>query len=126
MRFLIDECLSPDLVIDAGEAGYEAHHVARVGKAGWQDWNVVRYACDGNLVLVTNNAADFRRLYAAEPLQAGLVIILPNDVRMVQRRVFLAVLDLLDEIGEPVNQVVEVGLDEDEVTMSVYTLAQER
>lgn len=35
MRFLIDECLSVDLVTIAAQAGYEAYHVARVGKAGW-------------------------------------------------------------------------------------------
>ena len=37
MRFLIDECLSVDLVTVAGESGYEARHVAHVGRAGWKD-----------------------------------------------------------------------------------------
>ena len=44
MRFLIDECLTVDLVSVANRAGHEAHHVTRVGKAGWKDWNVARYA----------------------------------------------------------------------------------
>jgi hypothetical protein len=44
VRFRIDECLSVDLVAVAGETGHEAQHVARVGHAGWKDWNVVRYA----------------------------------------------------------------------------------
>lgn len=57
MRFLIDECLTVDLVAVAGQLGHEAHHVAHVGKAGWKDWNVARYASDGDFVLVTNNAA---------------------------------------------------------------------
>ena len=52
MRFLIDECLSVDLVTVAGESGHEAQHVAHVGRAGWKDWNVVRYARDGDFVLV--------------------------------------------------------------------------
>jgi predicted nuclease of predicted toxin-antitoxin system len=56
VRFLIDECLSVDLVTVAGESGHEARHVAHLGRAGWKDWNVVRYARDGNFVLVTNNA----------------------------------------------------------------------
>ncbi|HEY4212377.1 MAG TPA: DUF5615 family PIN-like protein [Steroidobacteraceae bacterium] len=34
MRFLVDECLSLDLVTVATEGGFEAHHVAHVGKAG--------------------------------------------------------------------------------------------
>jgi hypothetical protein len=50
-RFLIDQCLSIDLAAVAAEAGFEAQHVARVGKAGWQDWNVLRYANVGDFVL---------------------------------------------------------------------------
>jgi Domain of unknown function (DUF5615) len=65
VRFLIDECLSIDLVTIAGGSGHEAQHVAHVGRADWKDWNVVRYARDGDFVLVTNNASDFRQLYAA-------------------------------------------------------------
>jgi predicted nuclease of predicted toxin-antitoxin system len=60
VRFLIDECLSVDLVTVAGECGHEAQHVVHVGRAGWKDWNVVRYARDGDFVLITNNASDFR------------------------------------------------------------------
>jgi predicted nuclease of predicted toxin-antitoxin system len=54
VRFLIDECLSVDLVTVAGQCGHEAQHVAHVGRAGWKDGNVVRYAGDGDFVLVTN------------------------------------------------------------------------
>lgn len=92
---MIDECLSVDLVSVAGQAGHEAHHVARAGKAGWKDWSVVRYARDGDFVLVTNNASDFRRLYAAEPLHAGLVIVIPVVGRALQRKLFRAALDEL-------------------------------
>ncbi len=88
MRFLVDECLSVELVIVATEAGYEAHHVAHVGKAGWNDWNVLRHACENDFVLVTNNAADFRKLYAEESLQTGLVILIPNVPADLQKRLF--------------------------------------
>jgi predicted nuclease of predicted toxin-antitoxin system len=88
VRFLIDECLSVDLVATAGQSGHEARHVAHVGRAGWKDWNVARYANDGDFVLVTNNASDFRQLYAAEPLHAGLVILIPNVGRVLQQRLF--------------------------------------
>jgi predicted nuclease of predicted toxin-antitoxin system len=120
VRFLIDECLSVDLVTVAGESGHEAQHVARVGRAGWKDWNVVAYARDGDFVLVTNNASDFRQLYAAQPLHAGLVILIPVVSRDVQRRLFKAALDELVVIGEPVNRVIEVDLDDDEVTLTLY------
>ena len=36
-------------------------------------------------MLVTNNASDFRKPYAAEPIHAGLVIIVPNAGRAEQR-----------------------------------------
>jgi hypothetical protein len=39
VRFLIDECLSIDLVAIAGQCGHEARHVAHAGRAGWKDWN---------------------------------------------------------------------------------------
>jgi predicted nuclease of predicted toxin-antitoxin system len=106
MRFLIDECLSVDLVSVAHRAGHEAQHVARIGKAGWKDWNVLRCASDGDFVLVTNNASDFRRLYADELLHAGLVIIIPNVGRILQQQLFL----------------LEVNLDGDEVTFDAYDL----
>ena len=122
MRFLIDECLSVDLVTLAGEAGHEAQHLAHVGRAGWKDWNVVRYASEGDFILVTNNASDFRQLYAAQPLHAGLVILIPAVSRVLQRRLFKAALDELATIGEPVNRVLEADLDGDEVTLALYDL----
>ena len=69
MRFLIDECLSVDLVIVAGESGHEARHVAHVGRAGWKDWNVVRYASDGDFIAAQGDATlygkdlQFHRVY---------------------------------------------------------------
>src|ERR1019366_1978201 len=113
MRFLIDECLSIDLVSVASEAGHEAQHVARVGKAGWKDWNVARYASDGDFVLVTSNASDFRRLYAKQPVHAGLVIILPNVNRIEQQRLFLGALAELGTLGEPIKRVLEVDIEGD-------------
>ena len=122
MRFLIDECLSVDLVAVAGQSGHEAQHVAHIGRAGWKDCNVVRYASEGDFILVTNNASDFRQLYAAQPLHAGLVILIPAVNRELQRRLFKAALDELAAIGEPVNRVLEIDLDGEEVTLTLYYL----
>ena len=122
MRFLVDECLTVDLVSVARQAGHDAQHVAHVGKAGWKDWNVARYASDGDFILVTNNASDFRHLYAAEPLHAGLIILIPNVDRVLQQQLFRAALDELAVIGEPVNRVLEVDLDGEDVTLTLYDL----
>lgn len=125
MRFLIDECLSVELVAVAGEPGHEAHHVAHVGRVGWKDWNVLRYARAGDFVLVTNNASDFRQLYAAQPLHPGLIILIPVVNRNVQRQLFKAALDELAIIGEPVNRVLEVDLDGGEATLTLYDWPQQ-
>ena len=122
MRFLIDECLTVDLISIAGQAGHEAQHVAHVGKAGRKDWNVLRYAAEGDFVLVTNNASDFRRPYATQQLHAGLVIIIPSVNRVEQQRLSRGALDELAQFGEPVNRVLEVGLEGDEVTFDFYDL----
>lgn len=122
MRFLIDECLTIELVAVANRAGHEARHVAHIGRRGWKDWNVVRYAAESDFILVTNNASDFRRLYAKEVLHAGLVILIPNVRRELQRRLFRGALDQLAIIGEPVNRVLEVDLDGDDVTFALYDL----
>jgi predicted nuclease of predicted toxin-antitoxin system len=122
MRFLIDECITTTLVSVASEAGYEALHVAHVGRAGWKDWNVLRYAAEGDFILVTNNASDFRRLYATEPIHAGLVIIIPNVGRAEQRRLFRGALDELIRHGDLVNQVFEVDVEGDEVTFTIYEM----
>jgi predicted nuclease of predicted toxin-antitoxin system len=125
MKFLIDECLCLDLVLVANQAGYAAEHVARVGKAGWKDWNVARHAGDGDFIVVTNNASDFRRLYARQSLHAGLVIIIPSLNRVQQCQLFRGELDELGAIGEPINRVLEVDIDGDDVTFTLYDLPED-
>jgi len=122
MRFLIDECLSLDMVSVAAEAGHEAHHVAHVGKASWKDWNVARFAHERELIIVTNNASDFRKLYAAEPLHAGLVILVPSVGRELQKQLFSGALDFLAGSGEPINQALEVGIEGEDIVFSLYDL----
>jgi hypothetical protein len=97
-------------------------HVAHVGRAVWKDWNVARYASERDFILVTNNASDFRHLYAAQSLHTGLVILIPAVNRVMQQRLFKAALDELAVIGEPVNRVLEVDLNRDEVTLTLYDL----
>jgi predicted nuclease of predicted toxin-antitoxin system len=124
MRFLVDECLSPDLVTIAHQNGREAYHVAHLGKAGWKDWNVVRHACDNNFVVVTNNAVDFRRLYADEAIHPGPVILISNVERPIQQELFQFALTQLAAIGELINGVLEVDLDGEEIVVNIYDLPE--
>lgn len=67
-----------------------------------------------------HNASDFRRLYAAAPLHAGLIIIIPNVGRMVQQQLFSGAIEELTQLGELINRVLEVDLDGDEATFNTY------
>lgn len=46
-KFLIDECLSPDLATLARQRGFaESSHVTWLGKAGWKDWELKHFILD--------------------------------------------------------------------------------
>ena len=62
MKFLIDECLSPELVALARSRGFhESTHVTWLGMRSRRDWTIVQRAIDEGFVLVTNNTVDFSR-----------------------------------------------------------------
>jgi predicted nuclease of predicted toxin-antitoxin system len=122
VRFLIDECLTVQLVAVAADHGYEAHHIAHLDMTGQKDWDIARHAQENDFIFVTNNAAHFRTLYATQELHPGLVILIPNVRADLQRRLFTGALEQLAECGEPVNQVLEVDLDGEEVIYSLYDL----
>lgn len=74
MKFLIDECLTPELVSLARARGHhESSHVTWLGLRSRSDWAIVRYAVAESFVLVTNNSVDFRALLGREEIHAGLV-----------------------------------------------------
>ena len=77
-RFLIDECLSPDLAAAARARGHEAYHLVHLGRAGTQDWSIVRFPGTSDHVLVTNNARDFLALFGRLELHDGLIVVLPS------------------------------------------------
>ena len=120
MRFLIDECLTLELVREAEKAGFEAHHVAHLGKASTKDWVIRDYAIEGDFVLVTNNATDFQALYAATDLHPGLVIVVPNVALDKQVLLFRAALERISQSGDMTNKVLEVDISQDEITLALY------
>ena len=124
MVFLIDECLHPSLVKVAEERGHQAHYLVYVGMQGWKDPDVLRRVAERDYTLVTNNAADFRRLYADLDLHAGLIIVVPNVKPSRQQVLFEAVLDHLG-LQTLVNTVVEVEFEDDRVAITEYNLPNE-
>ncbi len=122
MNFLIDECLHTSLVEVAVDRGHEATHVTFRGLSGMRDWNLMAPIREGEFTFVTNNAKDFRRLYAREEIHAGLVILIPNVPPADQRGLFDAVLEDLVAAPGLVNEAIEVGVVDGEIEITRYVL----
>ena len=109
MRFLIDECLHESLVGTAHAAGFEASHVNHLGLSGRPDWALFERIIQDEFTFVTNNRADFIRLFGGANLHSGLIVLVPNVVPALQRALFRAALQC--SAGNAlVNTVVEVRL----------------
>jgi len=118
-RFLIDECLSPDLVQVAIDAGFECTCVRDRGLLGARDDFLMKFLLKEDFTLVTENAADFRALFGVQELHPGLIC-LGSEKRMdreTQRELFQVA---LKEIGQDlINQLLEVIEDDNgEITVS--------
>ena len=126
LKFLIDECLSPDLAQLARDRGYHgSSHVTWLGKAGWKDWQLRDLILEQDWTFVTRNSVDFRGpsdqpgaegQYANVPIHAGLICI-NGTGRMsgeVEIELFAAVLDQIGTVEYLVNEVIEVNFGEED------------
>jgi hypothetical protein len=137
MKFLIDECLSPELALRARERGHAAStHVVWLGKGGWKDWNLKPLILDGDWTFVTQNAVDFRGppaspgsqgAYADVAINAGLICLNGPATGMdlnIMGELFEVALHELEQDGDLVNQVLEVNLEGDEIRILRYRLPE--
>ena len=136
LKFLIDECLSLDLVEVARHRGFtQSSHVVWLGKAGWKDWELKPFILEGDWTFVTRDSVDFRGpaeqpgtkgQYADVALHAGLVCMNgPAAMNLeLQCELFSAALDEIGNVDQLVNEVVEVELEtpEAEITIRRYIL----
>jgi predicted nuclease of predicted toxin-antitoxin system len=130
MKFLIDECLPPELTEAARKRGHQASFVPWLGKSGLKDWDLAPLAIDNGMVLVTNNSKDFRGdkgrpgFTTKEQIHPGLVC-LNCDPRLRDRGTLAQLFEIaLDEIGDAqdlINTVIEISLDGDEAEVRRYT-----
>jgi len=112
--FLIDECLSLDLVALANARGYRATHVVFRSLQGTDDRALMPVVHAEGFVLVTSNARDFLKLYREEPIHPGLILILPGDVgAAVQVKLFGRVLDEIEPMPDLINKLVDVNVGGD-------------
>jgi len=117
VKFLVDECLSPDLVAVARDRGFsQSTHVTWLGLMSRKDWTIVQRAVDNGYVLVTNNTTDFTPLVGRQDVHAGLVCLNAAPGLMSLEAQTALFEHALDELAgeEPVNEVVEITLTDDQ------------
>lgn len=133
-RLLIDECLTPELVQLAIDAGHiESTCVRDRGRLGLKDWELMEYVIEEDFILVTRNAQDFRGagpvnpggLHAAAEVHAGLVCLdsaFELDID-TQQGLFKHALEALADLPDLINQALEVYQNEDEsISINLYEI----
>jgi hypothetical protein len=134
MKFLVDECLSPDLTKLAHARGYgESTHVVWLGRAGLKDWELKPLVLKDDWTFVTKNSVDFRGpaekpgakgQYADVVVHAGLICLNgpPGMDLDMQLELFEQALDELQADADLVNQVLEITMEEDDIHVRRYQL----
>lgn len=135
MKFLIDECLSPELAILAVDRGHaESTHVVWRGWGGKTDWDLMTIVLAGDWTFVTRNAFDFRGpanapgsrgQYQRADIHAGLVCLHgpPEGTDLdLQLELFDAALTELEASQDLTNAVLEVSLVNDAIALVRYAL----
>ncbi|MEO9336777.1 DUF5615 family PIN-like protein [Mesorhizobium sp. SB112] len=127
MKFLIDECLSPELAKLALDKGFgETSHVVWLKLGGLKDWELKPIILDGDWTFVTKNSVDFRGpkdrpgtkgQYADVAIHAGLICLngppgMDLDMQIELFEQALAELDTADD--DLINQVLEITIDDDD------------
>jgi predicted nuclease of predicted toxin-antitoxin system len=123
MKFLIDECLHESLVGVGHRAGAVATHVNHLGLSGKPDWALAQRIKADEFTFVTNNRADFMRLFGKMELHPGLIVLIPNVVPALQRSMFQAAIDYTGE-RDLLNTVIEVNLAGNTIRLVEYQLPE--
>jgi predicted nuclease of predicted toxin-antitoxin system len=118
-KFLIDECLSPQLAGVAREYGCFALHVNWLSRSGYSDRSHAAFALAEEMILVTNDGADYSAIYRAIDLHPGLVVILPVVKRPIQQSLFRAVVERLVMERDVINKLIEID-EEGAITISEF------
>jgi len=134
MKFLVDECLSPELTKLARARGYaESTHVVWIGRAGLKDWELKPLILEGDWTFVTKNSVDFRGpferrgskgQYADVAIHAGLICLNgpPGMDLDMQLELFEQALEELEAHDDLVNQVLEITMEADVLNVQRYRL----
>jgi predicted nuclease of predicted toxin-antitoxin system len=114
VRLFLDECLSPQIAQEFNATGeHVAHHPRDFGGRGDPDHVVLARCIREDLVLVTQNARDFRALVGAAPIHPGLIVLPSVDGRRTKELLDLA-MAYLTSLGDPMDVMVNHVLEVDE------------
>ncbi|MFQ6241836.1 MULTISPECIES: DUF5615 family PIN-like protein [Sinorhizobium] len=137
MKYLIDECLSPELAKMAIEKGHgETSHVVWMKLGGLKDWELKPIILEGDWTFVTKNSVDFRGSkdkpgtkgqYADVAIHAGLICLNgpPGMDLDMQIELFEQALIELDNDDDLVNQVLEISVEDEDLHVLRYALPKE-
>jgi predicted nuclease of predicted toxin-antitoxin system len=125
LKLLIDECLHTSLTNVAHANGYAADHVNHLKLDNSPDWQLLAVALEKDYTFVTNNGADFLRLYRRERLHPGLIIIVRMWHRCFNASSLRRRLDIL-ESRDLTNTVAEVTYAGNLIKYAEYPWAPER
>lgn len=120
MKLWFDEDLSPTLVGVTNELGFEATCNRDRGMLGCSDRSLREQAQEEGYVVATDNAADFRPMYARDQIHPGLIVMPGSPGRdgqqQIARTVISHIVAAADQAGETpedfmVNKLVEINED---------------
>lgn len=117
MKFFFDEDVTPALPPICHERGYDATCARDRGLLDVDDDDIVAFCFEGDFVIVTGNARDFRWLCGNVDLHPGLIV-MPSLLREEQLELFPRVIDYIEQRAAAanvspadfmVNRVIEVA-----------------
>ena len=125
MRLFLDECLSPLVANELmAEEGYYVVHPRNQGGLGEADHTVLARCINDDLIIVTENARDFRALASRAEIHSGMII-LPCLGRS-QAKALIKAITHLETLGDPLDVMVNKVLEADaDGTMALFDLPEE-
>ena len=123
MQLFLDECLSPNVANElSAEDGHYVIHPRNNGGRGDPDHKVLERCLSEDLVIVTENAKDFRALAERSDIHPG-IIILPCVGKLKAKALIKKAIEHLDGLGVASDVIVNHVLEIDELgTIEMYEL----
>ena len=125
MRLFLDECLSPRVANELmAEEGYYVGHPRNQGGLGEADHTVLARCIKHDLIIVTENARDFRALASRAEIHPGMII-LPCLGRVQAKALIKVSIAYLEQLGDPADMMVNKVLEaEADGGMTLYDLPE--